>query len=180
MALSPSRRAHPDGGLQCHYPWRQQEKNKKNHSANKPQTGAPVAAAAAAGGQNLRGKHPCQQCGDFGSCPVHPRARHSTSECCEILKFTERVSKRREQASKDDSSPPQRSGKEKVFDADAATAEKELGYQTPKKDLKGLYAQSNSESGVTSAARSCTSCMAAARSSSPGETSRLFAGKFSW
>jgi hypothetical protein len=59
----------------------------------------------------------------------------------------EHVSKRCEEASKDDSSLPQRSGKEKVSDADAAAAEKELGYQTPKKDLKGLYAQFNSESG---------------------------------
>jgi hypothetical protein len=68
------------------------------------------------------------------------------SKCREILKLAERVSKRREQASKDDSSPPRQSGKEKISDGDAATAE-ELGYQTPKKDLKGLYQQSDSESG---------------------------------
>jgi len=36
--------------------------------------------------------------------------------------------------------------KEKVSDAEAAATEKELGYQTPKKDLKGLYARSDSES----------------------------------
>jgi hypothetical protein len=57
------------------------------------------------------------------------------------------VSKRREQASKDGSSPPRRSDKERVSDANAATAEKELGYQTRKKDLKGLYAQCHSEFG---------------------------------
>jgi hypothetical protein len=63
------------------------------------------------------------------------------------MKLTERVSKRCAQASKDDSSPRWRPGKEKVSDADAAAAEKELGYQTPRKDLNGLYHQSNSESG---------------------------------
>jgi hypothetical protein len=55
------------------------------------------------------------------------------------LKLAERVSKMHEQASKDDSSPPRRSDKEKVSDANTAAAEKELGYQTLKKDLKGLY-----------------------------------------
>jgi hypothetical protein len=121
--------------------------NRKNRNTNKPQTGAPVAAAAAAGGQNPRGKRSCQQRGDLGSCLVHLGAHHSTSECREILKLAERVSNRREQASKDDSSPPWRSGKEKVSDVDASAAEKGLGYQTPKKSLKGLYHQSDSESG---------------------------------
>jgi hypothetical protein len=79
-------------------------------------------------------------------CPVHPRAHHSTIECHKIQKLAERLSKRRDQASKDDSSLPRWSGKEKVFDADAATAERELGYQTPKKDIRGLFHQSNSES----------------------------------
>jgi hypothetical protein len=108
------------------------KKNKKNHGMNKPQTGAPVAAAGAAGGQNSRGKRPCQQLTDPGSCPVHPGARHSATECREIQKLMERLSKRRDQASKDDSSPPRRSGKEKVSGADVAAAERDLGYQTPK------------------------------------------------
>jgi hypothetical protein len=59
----------------------------------------------------------------------------------------ERLCKRRDQASKDGSSPPRRPGKEKVSDADAAATERELGYQTPKKDLTGLFHQSDSESG---------------------------------
>jgi hypothetical protein len=70
------------------------KKNKKNHGVNKPQTRASVAAAAAAGGQNPHGKHPRQQCSDPRSCPVHPGARHSTSECCKIQKLAEHVSKR--------------------------------------------------------------------------------------
>jgi hypothetical protein len=165
------------GGSSAAAPGGSKKKNKKNRGANKPQTGAPIAAAAAAGGQNPRGKRSRQQRSDPGLCPVHPGARHSASECREILNLAERISKRREQASKDDSSPPRRSGKEKV--SDVAAAEKEFGYQTRKKDLKGLYHQSDSKSGVTSATRNCMSCTAAARSSSPGETSRVFVRKFS-
>jgi hypothetical protein len=59
----------------------------------------------------------------------------------------EHLSKRRDQASREGSSPPWRSGKEKVSEADAAAMERELGYQTPNKDLKGLFDQSDSESG---------------------------------
>jgi hypothetical protein len=59
----------------------------------------------------------------------------------------ERLSKRRDQASRERSSPPRWSGKEKASDADAAATERELGYQTPNKDLKGLFRQSDSEFG---------------------------------
>jgi hypothetical protein len=125
------------------------KKNKKNRGMDKPRAGALVAAAAAAAawGQNSRGKRPRQHRTDPGSCPVHPGARHSTAECCEIQKLAERLSKRRDQASKDGSSPTRWSGKEKMSDADAAAMERELGYQTPNKDLKGLFHQSDSESG---------------------------------
>jgi hypothetical protein len=143
----PLKEGPPRWGASVAAPSGSKKKNKKNRGANKPQTGASIAAAAAADGQSTRGKHPHQQRSDPRSCPVHPGARHSASECREFLKLTERVNKRREQASKDDSSLPRRSGKEKVSDADAAAAEKELGYQTPKKDLKGLYHQYDSESG---------------------------------
>jgi hypothetical protein len=135
------------GGSSVAAPGGNKKKNKKNHDAKKPQTGAPVAAVAAAGGQNPRGKRPRQQRSDPRSCPIHPGACHSASECREILKLAERISKRHEQSSKDDSSLPWRSGKDKVSDTDTAAAEKELGYQTPKEDLKGLYHQSDSESG---------------------------------
>jgi hypothetical protein len=135
------------GGSSVAAPRSGKKKNKKNRSMNKPQTGAPVAAAAAAGGQNPRGKRPRQQYTDPGSCPVHPGAHHSAIECREIQKLVECLSKRRDQASKDDSSPPRWSGKDKVSNTDAAAAERELGYQTPKKDLRGLFHQPNSESG---------------------------------
>jgi hypothetical protein len=135
------------GGSSIAAPGNGKKKNKKNRGSNKLQSRAPVATAAAAGGQNPRGKRPRKQRTDPGSCPIHLGARHSTTECREIQKLTECLSKRRDQASKDDSSPPQRSGKEKVSEADAAAAERELGYQTPKKDLKGLFHQSDLESG---------------------------------
>jgi hypothetical protein len=123
------------------------KKNKKNCGFDKSRVGDPVAAAAAAGGQNSRGKHPRQQRTDPGSCPVHPGACHSATECREIKKLVERLSKRRDQAYREGSSPPRWSGKEKASDADATATERELGYQTPNKDLKGLFHQFDSESG---------------------------------
>jgi hypothetical protein len=123
------------------------KKNKKNRGFDKSRVGGPVAAAAAAGGQNSRGKRPRQQHTDPRSCPVHPWARHSATECHEIQKLAERFSKRHDQASKEGSSPPRRSSKEKASDADEAATERELGYQTLNKDLKGLFHQSDSEFG---------------------------------
>jgi hypothetical protein len=123
------------------------KKNKKNRGFDKSRIGGPAIAAATTGGQNSRGKRPRQQRTDPGSCPVHPEARHSATECREIQKLAERLSKRRDQASKEGSSPPRRSGKEKTSDADAAATERELGYQAPNKDLKGLFQQSDSEFG---------------------------------
>jgi hypothetical protein len=160
------------------------KKNKKNRGFDKPRAGGPVTAAAAAGGQNSQGKRPRQQRTDLGSWPVHPGARCSATECREIQKLTECLSKRRDQASREGSSPPRRSGKEKIFEADAAATERELGYQTPNKDLKGLFHQSDSEfggggGGRMSAVKSCTSCTAAVRSSSPGGMSKPFTERFS-
>jgi hypothetical protein len=123
------------------------KRNKKNCGFDKPRVGGPGAAAAAAGGQNSRGKRPCQQRADPGSCLVNLGARHSATKCHEIQKLVERLSNRRDQASREGSSPPRRPGKEKASDADAAVTERELGYQTPNKDLKGLFHQSDSESG---------------------------------
>jgi hypothetical protein len=69
------------------------KKKKKNRGHDRPQSGAPVATAAA-GGQDDRNKRPRQQGSDSGSCPVHPNSRHSTSECWEILKLAKRISER--------------------------------------------------------------------------------------
>jgi hypothetical protein len=114
-------------------------KNKKIRGPDKPQIGGPAVAAATIETQHSRGKRPRQQRPVSGSCPVHPGARHSATECREIQRLAERLSKRRDQASKEGSPPPRRSGKEKASNVDKAATDRELGYQTPNKDLKGLY-----------------------------------------
>ena len=59
-----------------------------------------------------------------------------------------RVSGQREQASKDGSPPPhQRPGKEKASDSEAAAVEKGLGYQSPARELKGIYSHGDTDSG---------------------------------
>jgi hypothetical protein len=60
------------------------KKNKKTCGFDKSRIGGPAVAAATTGGQNPRGKRPRQQRTDPGSCPVHPGARHSATECREI------------------------------------------------------------------------------------------------
>ena len=78
---------------------------------------------------------------------MHPTARHSAADCREIQKLAKRVSGRREQSSKGGSPPPrQRPGKEKVSDSGTAAGEKELGYQSPARELKGVYHDDNSDS----------------------------------
>jgi hypothetical protein len=67
---------------------------------------------------------------------VHPNARHSASECREIIKLVKHVSERREQSSKDGSPPRHRSSKEGVDDGEVAAGERELRYQLPEgKDI---------------------------------------------
>ena len=78
---------------------------------------------------------------------MHPTARHSAADCREIQKLMKRVSGRCEQSSKDGSPPPrQRPGKEKASDSETAAGEKELGYQSPARELKGVYSHDNSDS----------------------------------
>ena len=78
---------------------------------------------------------------------MHHTARHSAADCREIQKLAKLVSGRREQSSKYGSPPPcQRSGKEKASDSETAAGEKELGYQSPAKELKGVYRHDNSDS----------------------------------
>ena len=77
---------------------------------------------------------------------MHPTARHSAADYREIQKLAKRVSGRREQSSKDGSlSPRQRPSKE-VSDSGATAGEKELGYQSPARELKGVYHDDNSDS----------------------------------
>jgi hypothetical protein len=113
------------------------KKKKKNRGHDRPHAGAPTAVAAA-GVRDERSMCPRQQGSDSGSCPVHPNSRHSASECREILKLAKRISERREQDSKDGSSPRHRPGKEKVDEGDLAAGERDLGYQTPEQVLKDI------------------------------------------
>ena len=84
-------------------------------------------------------------------CPVHPIGRHSATECREIIdlakRVSERISERREQSSKDGSPPCRCPGKEKVDDGEVAAAERDLGYQSPKGDLKDVFTRDSHSDG---------------------------------
>jgi hypothetical protein len=70
---------------------------------------------------------------------VHPNGRHSAAECCEIIDLAKHVSARHEQSSGDGSPPRHRPGKEKADDEEVATAEPDLGYQSPEGVLKDVF-----------------------------------------
>jgi hypothetical protein len=59
-------------------------------------------------------------------------------ECREIIDLAKCVSERCEQSSKDGSPPRRRPGKERVDDGEVATAEPNLGYQSPEGVLKDV------------------------------------------
>jgi hypothetical protein len=71
------------------------KKKKKKRGHEKLQSVTPTVEAAT-GGRGERNKRPGPQGGNNGSCLVHPNARHSASECREIIKLVKRVSERRE------------------------------------------------------------------------------------
>jgi hypothetical protein len=66
-------------------------------------------------------------------------SRHSIAECHEIIELAKRVSKRREQTSKDGSPPRRRPGKERVDSDEVAAEEPDLGYQSPEGVLKDVF-----------------------------------------
>jgi hypothetical protein len=119
-------------------PWNGKKKKKKDRDHQKPRSTALVVAAAT-GGWGDRNKCPRPQRGNSGSCPVHPNGRHSAADCREIIDLAKHVSKRREQSSKDGSPPRRRPGKERVDDGEVATAERDLGYQSPEGDPKDVF-----------------------------------------
>jgi hypothetical protein len=122
------------------------KKKKKNRGHEKPQSATPVVTAVT-GGRGERNKRPRPQGGNSGSCPVHPNARHSASECREIIKLVKRVSERREQSSKDGSPAHHRPSKERVDDDEVATGEQELEYQSPEGDLKDVFTRDSDSGG---------------------------------
>jgi hypothetical protein len=136
MALGATNRSRPDGRHRCRLLGRQ--KRKKNHRHEKAQF-ATSTVAAATRGWGERNKRPRPQGGNGGSCPVHPDARHSTSECRGIIKLAKHVSERHEQSSKDGSPARRRPGKERVDDDGVPAGERELRYQSPEGDLKDVF-----------------------------------------
>jgi hypothetical protein len=116
------------------------KKKKKDRDYQKPRSTALVVAAAT-GGQGDRDKRLRSQRGSSGSCPVHPNGRHSAAKCHEIIDLAKRISERRERSSKDGSPPRRHPDKEKVDDSEVATAERDLGYQSPEGDLKDIFAR---------------------------------------
>jgi hypothetical protein len=114
------------------------KKKKKDRDYQKPRSTSLVATSATRG-QGDRKKCPRPQKGSSGPCPVHPHGRHSVAEFHEIIDLAKRVSKRREQSSKDGSLPRCWLGKEKVDDGEVAAAEQDLGYQSPEGDLKDIF-----------------------------------------
>jgi hypothetical protein len=148
MALGPTNRSRPDRWLRRRP--RDGKKKKKGRGYERPQSTALVVAAAT-GGQGDRNKRSRPQRGSSGSCPVHPNSRHSAAECHEIIdlvkRVSERVSERREQSSEDGSPPRRCPGKEKVDDDEVATAERDLGYQSPEGDLKDVFAKDSHSNG---------------------------------
>jgi hypothetical protein len=115
------------------------KKKKKDRDYQKSRPTALVVTVVT-GGQGDRNKRPRPQKGSSSSCPVHPNGRHNAVECREIIYLAKRVSERREQSSKDGSLPRRRPGKEKVDNGEVATAERDLGYQSPEGDLKDIFA----------------------------------------
>jgi hypothetical protein len=126
------------------------KKKKKGRDYERLQSTALVVAATT-GGRGDHNKCPRPQRGNSGSCPVHPNSRHSAAKCREIIdlakRVSERISEQREQSSKDGSPPRRRPGKEKVDDGEVATAERDLGYQSPEGDLKDIFTRDSHSDG---------------------------------
>jgi hypothetical protein len=135
---APQTRVAQSGGSGA-VPWDGKKKKKKDRDFQRSRSNALVVAAAT-GGRGDRNKRPRPQRGNSGPCPVHPNGRHSAAECREIIDLAKHVRERCEQSTKDGSPPCCRPGKEKVDDGEVATAERDLGYQSPEGDLKDVFA----------------------------------------
>jgi hypothetical protein len=127
------------------------KKKKKSRGLERPSSAAPVVVAAT-GGRSERNKRPRSQRGNNGSCPMHPNSRHSITECREIIELAKRVSKRREQTSKDGSPPRRRPGKERVDSGEVVAGESDLGYQSPEGVLRTFSLETPTPAMTTSRA----------------------------
>jgi hypothetical protein len=150
------------------------KKKKKNRDYERPQFAAPTIAAAARG-RGERNKRTRPQGGNSGSCPVHPNAHHSASECREIIKLAKRVSERREQPPKDGSPPRRQPGKERVDDGEVAAGERHSGINRPRGTSRTSSPEIPTPGMIATAARNCTSCTAGAGNLPPVGTSSPYA-----
>jgi hypothetical protein len=107
------------------------KKKKKGRGHEKLRSTALVVAAATRG-RGDRNKRPRPLRGNRRSCPIHPNSRHSATECREIIDLAKRVSKRREQSSKDGSPPRRRPGKESVDDGEVVRLNGTSGTSHPR------------------------------------------------
>jgi hypothetical protein len=155
------------------------EKRNKGRGRKKQQDTAPVITDAA-GGQGKRNKHSRPQEGNGSTCPVHPNSHHSAADCREIIKLTSRVSKRREQSSKDGSPPRHRLHKEEADERVAAMGDRTSTTNRPRETLRTFSPKKPTPATTTTAARSCMSCTAEAGSSSPAGVSRPYDRRSCW
>jgi hypothetical protein len=148
MALGPTNWDHLDGWFGCHpLGWQKEKEGPRLREA--------AVYRAGRRSHDRRPGRPQQTLtdtkGNGGSCPVHPKGRHSVAECREIIdlakRVSERASERREQSSRDGSPPRRCPGKEKVDDGEVAAAKQDLGYQSPKGDLKDVFAKDSHSNG---------------------------------
>jgi hypothetical protein len=128
--------------------------------SSQPRLGAGTSATCAHGHREATAAH--------ALCT--PNSRHSAAEYREIIKLVKRVSKRREQTSKDGSPPRRRPGKERVDNGDVAAGEQDLGYQSPEQSSGTSSLETQTPVMIPTAARSCTCCTAEAGSSPPAGT----------
>jgi hypothetical protein len=121
------------------------KKRNKSHGHEKPWFAVSVAATAA-GGQGECSKHPRPQEDNGDTCPVHPKSRHRATDCREIIKLARRVSERREQSFKDDTSPHHQPSQRGADGKAAATEGQDLGYQSPEGCLKDVFTEDSDSS----------------------------------
>jgi hypothetical protein len=150
------------------------KKKKKNHSYEKPQFVAPTVAAVTRG-WGERNKRPRPQGGNNGSCPVHPNARHSASECRDIIKLAKRISERREQSSKDGSPPVVDLVRRGLTMMKWPRENENSGINHPRGTSRTSSLEVPTPGRTATAARSCTSCTAGAGNSPPAGTSSPYA-----
>jgi hypothetical protein len=179
MALCPSRRAHPDGGLQCCCcPWRQQEEERtaaqtsrtlELRSLQRQLLGARTRAASVRTSSAATLGHALFILGPATAPLNAARSRNSWSMSARGANRPLRMTPLRR------GGPAWRRPPTPML----LRRKRSWGTKPQRRTLRASSTSPTPSPGVTSAARSCTSCTTAARSSSPEETSRPSAGKFS-